>query len=71
MRKNLNCLLIILKSYVWITYLCVTLCIFANKYPGNPNTQRVLQDKDIVERQKGWLVFVDAVYKIWIAYEYL
>ena len=42
---------------------------------GNPNTisknKKLLQNKDIVEKQKGKLVFVDPVYKLWFAQEYI
>ena len=41
---------------------------------GSPNTisknKKLLQNKDIVEKQKGKLVFVDPVYKLWFAQEY-
>ena len=42
---------------------------------GSPNTisknKKLLQNKDIVEKQKGKLVFVDPVYKLWFAQEYI
>lgn len=42
---------------------------------GSPNTisknKMLLQNKDIVEKQKGKLVFVDPVYKLWFAQEYI
>ena len=41
---------------------------------GSPNTisknKKLLQNKDIVEKQRGKLVFVDPVYKLWFAQEY-
>lgn len=41
---------------------------------GNPNTisknKKILQKKDIVELQKGKLVFVDPIYRLWFASEY-
>lgn len=41
---------------------------------GSPNTisknKKLLQSKDIVEKQKGKLVFVDPVYRLWFAQEY-
>ena len=42
---------------------------------GNPNTisknKKLLQNKDIVEKQKGKLVFVDPIYRLWFAQEYI
>ena len=42
---------------------------------GNPNTitknKKILQNKDIIELQKGKLVFVDPVYRLWFSHEYL
>lgn len=44
-------------------------------YICNPNTisknKMLLQNKDIVEKQKWNLVFVDSVYKLWFAQEYI
>lgn len=43
-------------------------------YLGNPNTisknKTILQNKDIIERQKEGFVFVDPIYKIWFKREY-
>lgn len=41
---------------------------------GNPNTisknKKVLKDKDIIEKRKGRLWFVDPVYRLWFSQEY-
>ena len=38
---------------------------------GNPNTinknKKVLKDKDIIQEQKGKLVFIDPVYRLWFS----
>ena len=41
---------------------------------GNPNTivknKKILQNKDIIEKQKADLVFVDPIYRLWFQEEY-
>ena len=41
---------------------------------GNPNTivknKKVLQNKDIIEKQKDNFIFVDPIYRLWFRGEY-
>ena len=41
---------------------------------GNPNTivknKKILQNKDIIEKQKADFVFVDPIYRLWFKEEY-
>ena len=41
---------------------------------GNPNTlvkiKKILQNKDVIEKQKDDFVFVDPVYRLWFKEEY-
>ena len=41
---------------------------------GNPNTivknKKILQNKDVIEKQKADFVFVDPIYRLWFKEEY-